>query len=233
MSPDDNTLVNAFETVVVQPVQAFGYQLMRFLPQLLGALVIFAFGCVLAKAIERVFVKLLKVLGLDKLSDQTQLSSALARGGLRRRLSELLGAVVYWLVMLAVVMVTFNALGLTVAAELFQRVVSFLPNVIAALFIFIIGIFAAVFLGASVRTAVINAGMSQAGLLAQLAQTIVIIFASVAALQQLQIQFVGEVFLIILGGVSLALGLAFGLGCKDLAGQWVQRLIQQVQSKRE
>lgn len=216
------------ENVIVQPVSAFAFQLMAFLPRLIGAFIIFIVGWLIARTIEGIFVKLLKMVGLDKLADQTQVTAMLYRGGIRRKLSTLIGAILYWLVMLAVVMVTFNALELTVAAQLFQEVVSFLPNVIAALFIFIIGIFAAVFLAATIRTAASNAGIAQSHLLAQLAQIIVIIFSAVAALQQLQIQFVGTVFLIILSGFSLAFGLAFGLGCKEMAADWVRKFGNQL-----
>ncbi len=216
------------ENVIVQPVSAFAFQLMSFLPRLIGAVIIFIIGWLIARTIEGIFVKLLKMVGLDKLADQTQVTAMLYKGGIRKKLSKLIGAILYWLVMLAVVMVTFNALELTVAAQLFQEVVSFLPNVIAALFIFIIGIFAAVFLAAAIRTAASNAGIVQSHLLSQLAQIIVIIFSAVAALQQLQIQFVGTVFLIILSGFSLAFGLSFGLGCKDMAADWVRKVGKQL-----
>jgi hypothetical protein len=129
-------------------------------------------------------------------------------------------------------MVVFNALQLTVAAELFQSVVTFLPNVIAAVFILIIGMFAAAFLASTVRTAAGNAGVLQAHLLAQLVQTVVVIFAVVAALQQLQIPFFGEVFLIVLGGISLGCAIAFGLGCKDLAGRWASDIVDQIQGRK-
>lgn len=217
---------------VMQPVQALVNQLMAFLPMLLGALLILLVGWLIAKAIEGIVVKVLKTIALDKLADQIQFSSVLAKGGIKNKLSELIGGIIYWLVMLAVVMVAFNALQLTVAAELFQSVVVFLPNVIAAVFILIVGVFAAAFLATTVRTTASNAGIYQSQLLAQAVQAIVVIFAIVAALQQLRIQFVGEVFLIILGGVSLGAALAFGLGCKDLAGRWVTNLVEQLQSRK-
>jgi hypothetical protein len=228
----ENTLSTWLEQIILQPIETFAYHVLAFLPRLIGATIIFLVGLLAAQISERLFVRLLKMIGLDKLADQTQISGVLHKGGIQKSLSELIGTMVYWLVMLAVVMVTFNALELTVAAELLQRVVSFLPNVIAALFIFIIGIFAATFLALTVRTAAGNAGIRQANLLGQLAQIIVIIFSSVAALQQLQIQFVGTAFLIILSGISLAVGLAFGLGCKDLAGAWVRHLLDQIAHKQ-
>jgi len=221
-----------FEVYVLEPVRALWQQLAAFLPRLVGALVLLLIGWLIAKAIEGLVVRVLKTVQLDKLADQIQLSGVLSKGGIKHKLSELVGVIVYWLVMLAVVMIVFNALELTVAAELFQTVVTFLPNVIAALFILIIGMFAAAFLASAVRTAASNAGILQSHLLGQLVQAIVVIFAAVAALQQLQIPFFGEVFLIILGGISLGCALAFGLGCKELAGRWTTDIVDQIQGRK-
>ena len=221
-----------FDSLIMEPVQSLLTQLLTFLPKLLAAILILLVGWWLAKALEALIVRVLKTIAIDKLADQIQLSNVLAKGSIRRKVSELLGAIVYWLIMLAVVMVTFNALELTVAAQLFQRVVEFLPNVIAAVFILIVGVFAAAFLATTVRTAASNSGILQAHLLGQAVQTVVVIFAVVAALQQLNIQFVGEVFLIILAGLSLGAALAFGLGCKEVAGRWVSSVIEQLQARK-
>ena len=225
-------MAGGFDALVVEPVRALVNQLMTFLPTLAGALLLFLIGWMIAKAVEAVSARILKTIALDKIADQIQLSSVLAKGGVKRKLSELLGAIIYWLVMLAVVMVVFNALQLTVAAELFQNVVEFLPNVIASVFILIVGVFAAAFLATTVRTAASNAGIVQSHLLGQAVQAVVVVFAVVAALQQLRIEFVGEVFLIILGGISLGCALAFGLGCRDIAGRWVSDLVSELQSRK-
>ena len=217
---------------VLDPLHAALTQLASFAPTILGALLILLVGWLIAKVIEQVIVKVLQAATLDKLADQVQLSHVLSKGGIRRKLSELIGAIIYWIVMLAFVMTSLNALNLTVAAELFQNTVAFLPNVVAAVFILIVGVFAAAFLSTTVRTAASNAGIQASHLLGQVVQTIVVIFAIVTALQQLKIQFVGEVFLIILGGLSLGCALAFGLGCRDLAGRWVTDLVQELKAHK-
>ena len=226
------TGMNLVHQLVIDPLKSAVDSLMRFAPSILGALLILLLGGVIAKLLEQAIIKILKLVRLDKIADQVQLSSILSKGGIRRKLSELIGAIVYWIVILAFVMTALNALNLTVAAGLLQQIVSFLPNVIAAVFILIVGVFAAAFLSATVRTAASNSGIVQAQLLGQAVQAVVVIFAIVAALQQLEIRFVGEVFLIILGGTSLGAALAFGLGCKDLAGRWVSSIVDQLQSRK-
>ena len=219
--------------LVVAPLQNAFAVFWSFAPSILSAVLLLAIGVMIAKLIETVITRVLKMITLDKIADQVQLSAVLAKGGIRRKLSELIAAIIYWIVILAFAMAALEALNLTVAAGLLQQVIGFLPNVIAAVFILIIGIFAAAFLAATVRTAASNAGVLQAHLIGQLVQVAVIVFASVAALQQLNIQFVGEVFLIVLSGVSLAAALAFGLGCKDLARQWLSGFLDEIKATRK
>ncbi len=221
-----------YESLIVAPVQSLLTELATFLPKLLGAILILFVGWWIAKAIELVVTKVLKAIALDKLADQIQFSNVLVKGGIKRRLSDLLAAIIYWFVMLAVVMIAFNAVQLTVAADLFKNVVGFLPNVVAAVFILVVGIFAAAFLGTTVRTTASNAGILQAHLLGQAVQTTVIVLTAVAALKQLGFLFIDQVFLIVLGGLSLGGALAFGLGCKDLAGRWMSDVIEQVQGRK-
>ena len=221
-----------FDVNIARPVQSMVDQLAASLPRLLGALGLFLVGWLIAKAIEQVVARGLKALYLDKLADQVQLTSVLTKGGIKQKPSELVGIVVYWLIMFAVVSVVFNALQLTVAADLFGRVVTYLPNVIAALFLLIIGMFVAAFVGSTVRTAASNAGIAQSHLLGQIVQTVVVVLAIVTALRQLEIKFISDASLIILGGISLGCAIAFGLGCKDLAGRWVSDIAEQVQGRK-
>ena len=227
-----STGVNLFQQLIIEPLKSALYQIQMFAPTLLAVLVILLIGGVISKVIEQLIVRVLQAAGLDKLADQVQLSTVLVKGGIKRKLSELIGAIIYWIVILAFVMTALNVLNLTVAAELFQKIVGFLPNVIAAVFILIVGVFAAAFSASAVRTAASNSGVPQSHLLGQAVQTAIVIFAVVGALQQLGVPFFGEVFLIVLGGISLGSAIAFGLGCKDLAGRWVSSLIDQLQSRK-
>ena len=144
----------------------------------------------------------------------------------------MVSAIIYWLVILAIVIAALNALQLTIAAQLLEQVVTFLPNVVASIFILVVGILSAAFLATTVRTAAGNAGVSQSQLLGEAVQAVVVIFSVVAALKQLGIQFVGEAFLIILAAASFGTALAFGIGCKDIAGRWVSDLVEQLSSRR-
>lgn len=131
-------------------------------------------------------------------------------------------------------MVAINAVGLYVAADLLNKVVLYVPNVIAAIFILILGMFVATVLRNIVLTAANNAGLSQTKLLSKVVETIVIAFSIFVALEQLHIGIrITELTLsIILGAVGLGFALAFGLGCRDIAGKFVGELIEKMKSKK-
>ena len=221
-----------FQQGAVDPIWAAWGDIVRSFPSIIGALLILLIGIVIAKTVEQLLGKGLKRIGLDKLSDQIQLTSTLARGGIRQKLSEIIGALTYWVIMLAFITAGLNALNLPVAAELVQKVVLFLPKVVEALFILILGVFAAAFLSTTVKEAANNAGILQSNLLGQFVQTAVVIVATVEAMKQVGIQFVDQVFLLFFASIALAAGIAFGLGCKDVAGRWVSDIVEQAKHKR-
>ena len=72
--------------------------------------------------------KLLKLIKLDDLSQKVELDSILAKGGINIGLSDLLGIICYWLALLVTFVVALNAVGLTVAADLLQKIVLFIPT---------------------------------------------------------------------------------------------------------
>ena len=217
-----------WNVILLDPIRAFFGQLGSFLPNLLAVLAILVGGWIVAKVTQTVLVRLLRAVKADSLAEKIQLAEMLAKGGIQRTFSQLVGVMAYWLVMLVVLVAALNALELTATAELLQRFVGFVPTVVTAILVLILGILAAGFLAATVRTVASNAGIAQPQVLGQFVQSFVIIFVVVVALQQFEIQFVGNAFLIILGAISFGGALAFGLGCKDLAGRWVSGLVDRL-----
>ena len=220
-----------WNAILLEPLRNFIGQLVGFLPNLLAVAAILLGGWIVAKVIQGVLGRVLRAVKADTLAEKVQLAEMLVRGGIERTFSELVGVLAYWLVMLVVLVAALNALQLTATAELLEGFVGFLPSIVTAVLVLILGILAAGFLAATVRTVATNAGIAQAQILGKSMQSIAIIFAVVVALQQLQIQFVGDAFLIILGAISFGAALAFGLGCRDLAGRWVSDLVDRLSPK--
>jgi len=225
--------MSSWEMVLLEPARSVLAQISQFVLNALLVIVILIIGWLISKVIKAVVTKALKAVKLDTLSDKIELDKLLGKGGITYSLSDLVGIICYWLSLLVTFMVAINAIGLTIAAELLNKVVLYIPNVIAALFILVLGMFAATLMRNVVRTAANNAGLSQSKLLAQVVETIVIIFAIFVGLEQLQIGIrITELTIsIILGAIGLGLALAFGLGCKDIAGKFVAELVEKFKKK--
>jgi len=203
-----------WQVVLLEPAKTVLSQISQFLVNVLLVIVILIIGWVIAKTIRTLVTRLLRVIKIDQLSDSIDLDNILAKGGISYSLSELMGAICYWLSLLITFVVAVNAIGLTVAADLLNRVVLYVPNIIAAVFILILGMFVATLLSNIVKTAANNAGVSQAKVLGKVAETAVIIFALVIALEQLGIatKIIELTITVLLASLGLGAALAFGLG---------------------
>jgi len=209
--------------VIMDSVREMLTRVWLFIPRLIVVLMILIVGWLIAKLIETVIVRVLKLIRLDTLSEKSGASNVLAKGGIKYTLSELLGVLVYWVIILIVIITTLNSLQWTVAAELSNKIVAYIPNVIAAIFILVIGMFVSTMLAGIIRTAAGNAGIKQARLLGQITQVVVIGFAIVVSLEQLNIGriIIASAVQIILAAIGLGMAIAFGLGCKEIAGKYM------------
>jgi len=225
--------MSSWQVVLLEPARAVLAQISQFVINALLVIIILIIGWLLSKVIKAIVSKALKASKIDRLSDHIGLNKLLSKGGITYSLSDLIAVICYWLGLLITFMVAVNALGLTIAADLLNKVVLYIPNVIAAVFILILGMFAATLLKNIVQTAANNAGLHQSKVLAQIVETVVIAFAVFVGLEQLQIGIrVTELTVsIILGSLGLGLALAFGLGCKDIAGKFVAEFVEKLKKK--
>lgn len=220
--------------VLFEPARQILAQVTQFLVNALLVIIILIIGWVISRLVKSAVTKALKQVKLDELSQHIELDSLLKKGGIPYCFSELIGVITYWLLLLVTLMIAINAIGLTIAANLLIRIVLYVPNVIAAIFILIMGMFIATLLRNVIKTASSNAGLSQGAVLSKIVEVIVIVFAVFIGLEQLNIGVhITELTLgIILGSIGLAVGLAFGLGCKDIAGKFISGLIEKIKSNK-
>lgn len=219
--------LDQLQAAIYQPFNMLVTKLVAFIPTLISILIILVLGWVVAMAIEKVVVRFLKLARLDAVSEKSGIANVLLKGDIHRTLSELIGIIVYWLIMLVMILAVVNVLNLDVAAGLLNSVILYVPNVIAAIFILVLGIFFASILATSVRTAASNYGITQAKGLAKTAQVVVVVFAGLEALKQLRLDV--SIFTMVIQAIVFALALGFaiavGLGCKDLVGRSVQQFV--------
>lgn len=225
--------MSSWQVVLLEPARTVLSQISQFLVNALLVIIILIIGWLLSKVIRSIVAKALKLIKIDDISGRIELDKLLGKGGITLPLSDLVGGICYWLALLITFMVAINAIGVTIAADLLRQVILYIPNVIAALFILILGMFVSTLLRNIVQTAANNAGLSQGKLLAQIVETIVVVFAVLVGLEQLKIGIlITELTIsIILGSLGLGLALAFGLGCKDIAGKYVAELVEKLKKK--
>ncbi len=197
-----------------------------YLPQLVGAIILLIIGLLIAKAIEKVAVQILKLARFDVLSEKAGIASMLAKGEIKQTLAELLGVVIYWLLVLVSVIIALNAVGLT-AAGFLDKVASYAGNVVLAIFVLVLGLFFAALISSIVRTAASNAGVATAKNLGQIAQIVIVVITVLTVLPMLGVRttIIDLAISILLASAGLGLALAFGLGSKEVAGRIVSEFV--------
>ena len=217
---------------VVSPVQEILMKSLSFFGKFLAASVIFVVGWLVAKFIRFAIERILRAIRLDSLAEQFKVADFLAKGGIKLALSEIVGLVFYWVIMLGVVASALKIVELTGVSELLADILAKVPVVILALIILVGGIFISAFVASIVRTATANMGIANANLLSKIAQVVIVIFTILIALEKLD---TGEILTdttkIILGMVGLAAALAFGLGCRDIAGKFTEEVVEKLKKK--
>lgn len=198
-------------------------QVSTWLPRLLVAVLVLVVGWVVALVAQSAVRGLLRRIGIDRLSEKAGFSDTLAEMRMDRSAASLLGRVVYWLVVIFFVSLALEGLGLTAVTETLQLLVGYLPNVLAALLVLILGSFIAHLAGDAIAALASQYGVSGSMLLGQSARWTLIFFAVILTLEQLHLDtsLITYVVLVFLGAAALALALALGLGTRDLAGQMV------------
>jgi len=214
--------------VFLSSITSFWTQLAAFLPQLMAAIVLLFVGWLVAKLVRAGMVKLLRVLQFDKLSERSGVEAFLKQGQLEVSLGGLLAGLMYWLIILIVIVTVSNSLGLHIVAELFNRIVLYIPNIIVAIFVLVLGAILARFINRLIFAYLSNIGVQGALTISTISEYATLIFVFFVALEQLNIgrELLTAAFIIGFGALGLAFALAFGLGGRDWAADVIARMTQ-------
>jgi hypothetical protein len=215
--------------ILLEPVRAFLAQVGAFLPRLALALLVVVIGWLLARMVRFTVIRALRAINFNILTERAGTDDFLKQGGIQSDTTDIFGALVFLLVMLAALVIAFNGLGLTYITDLLGKLVLFVPRLIIALLIVIFGAYFAQFVGNATATYFRASGAQDADLLGRLAQYAILAFVVLIALEEADVggAIVRHSFLIVLAGVVLALALAFGLGgqhwARELLDRWWPR----------
>lgn len=211
--------------VFTRSLQGVWYGVASFVPNLIIALIIFAIGWVLASLIERLVESLFKALKVDAALRSAGLEEVIKRAGHSLNAGWFVGMLVKWFVIVVFLLASFDVLGLNQVNSFLAEVVSYIPQVIVAVIILMV----AVVVGNAMHRLVVAssraAHVRSAELLGRITKWSIWIFALLAALYNLGVApaLIQTVVMAVFAGGALAIGLAFGLGGKEVAQKLIER----------
>ena len=211
--------------MLIEPARVFLQQLANLVPRLVVGVIVLIAGWLLARFARFAVDKALRAINFNVLTERAGLDGFLKQGGVEVDTVGILGLLVYWLVILAALFIAASHLGLVNVTDLIGRIMLFVPKVIVTVLILAFGAYFARFVGASIATYCKSAGVRDGELLGRLAQYTVLVFMVLISLDHLGVggDIIRQTFLIVLGGVVLALALAFGIGGQRWAAELLER----------
>jgi hypothetical protein len=199
------------------------------IPKVLAFIVIVILGWMIAAVAGRAVEAVLRTVRFNDMAQRSGFGGFVANTGVETDAAGFIALIAKWFIRLIALVVAFDALGLPAVSDVLRQLLLWLPNLVVAVAVLIIGGLAANALAGIVRGATAKADLGNPDLLANIARIAVWAFAIVVAVNQIGIarELVNTLFMAAVGAVALAAGLAFGLGGRETAAQmwrdWYER----------
>jgi mechanosensitive ion channel-like protein len=221
--PVSGTMTNWGEAIMTSTAAALA-MFLGGIPKVIAFLVILLVGWLIASAMSSLVAGLLRTVKFNDLATRSGITGFVHNMGWQTDPAGLVATITKWFVRLIVLVVAFDALGLPAVSRVLQDLLLWIPNLIVAIMVLVIGGLAANALGGVVRGATASGGLGNPAFLSNLTRIAVMGFAIVIAVNQIGIAttLVNTLFMGFIGALALALGLAFGLGGRDTASQIVR-----------
>jgi hypothetical protein len=228
-------VVQSMETsrdALMQSFQDAFDQMIQMGPRILAMLLVLAFGYVIAKIVSRIVTALCDKLGLQTAAERGGIIHSMEQVGIKRTMPQIIGSIIFWLLMLVFIMAAFKVLGLEAISNAMEELIAYIPKILVATVVVVVGLMVAAFLRGVIATGADRLGFEYAQQLASGAYYMLVVFTFIAAFAQIGIEFdlLNYAILIVLGAVALGFGLSVGLGGRDvmggiLAGYYVRQRI--------
>ena len=199
-------------------------------PYVVGAIVVLVVGYIVARLAARLLTIVSQRLRLQVAAEQSGLAESMQHMGIKRDVPAIVGTIVFWLLMCLFVMAAFNILGLAALTATMGVVASYIPKVLVAIVVVVVGLLLATFLRGIVATSTDRLGVSYAEHLANACYYALAALTFFWAFKELGIKFelLNYAILIAIAALALAFGLAFGLGGREvmagiLAGYYLRQ----------
>lgn len=197
-----------------------------FLPTLLAALIVFIIGWLIAIFLGKVANRIIRTIKLDILLAKLGFAKALAKAKLKLDSGKFFEELVKWFFIIVFLMAAVDILGLQEVTLFLRTILYYLPNVVIAAVVLLAAVVIARFMQGLVKASADTAGLSSSGVVAAIVKWAILIFGFVVALTQLGIAttLIHTIVIGVIAMFALAGGLAFGLGGKDAAARFLERI---------
>lgn len=229
------TAITDFGTATMTSLAAAMAMFLSAIPKILGFAVILIAGWFIASLIEKGLAGLLRRVRFNELAERSGFAGFVEKMNVGTDAAGMMGLIVKWFVRLIALVVAFDALGLPAVSNVLREFLMWMPNLVVALVVLVIGGLASRALSNLVRGAASEAGIANANMLSKIAAIAVWAFAIVIAVNQIGIAstLVNTLFMAFVGALALGAGLAFGLGGKDTAAQIVRGWYERGQENKQ
>lgn len=211
-------------------VQAFSgvwAGVVMYVPKIITAFIIFVLGWVIGAILGKVIAQIIKALKIERVFENTEVVDTFNRAGFQFSVGGFIGGLVKWFIVVVFLVASFDILGLSQVNEFLKNVVlEFIPNVIVAVFVLVAGALLADAVQRIVTGGAKAARIHSAQFFGSMARWAIWIFAVLIALSQIGIarEFMQTLFLGVVVMFALAGGLAFGLGGKEAAARFLEKI---------
>jgi len=205
-------------------------QIIMYAPKVVAAVLVLVIGYVLARLAGKAISVLSEKLGLQEGAERGGLVASMQQVGIKRTVPQIMGTIVFWLLLCVFLMAACNILELPAITTAMQQLVAYIPKLLVATIVIVVGLLLATLLRGVIATSADRVGVSYAQQLASGCYYVLLLMTFIAAFEQLEIEFalLNQAILIAFGAVALGTGLSVGLGGRDvmsgiLAGYYVRQ----------
>ncbi len=218
--------IQAWIDTLAFSLQDVWFQVAGFLPELIGAIIVIIVGLIVASGIAKLIERIIFHLKVDTVLRQIGLEGYLQRGNLHLNAGHFLGQLVYWFFIVVFLLAASDILGFAALSSFLTDILNYIPRVIIATLILLAGFVVGNFVRGLVRASVMGARLHSAKTLGTVAWWGIVVFGFLAALVQLgvAVQIINTLITGLIAMLAIAGGLAFGLGGKDHANQWIGKM---------
>ena len=218
----------SYITFILDPLRTVFSIISSFIPTVLGVLAALVVGGLVAREAGKLVAAVLKRIHVDKISHDIGLTHTLEVGGIKRPVSDLMGTVITWGITITALVIALAYAGVTTIGPITGPVMAYVPGVMTGVVTLMVGMFLAHIVAVFVRLIAANTGIPRPDMLASFTRWAVVLMAVGVFVDKIGFGFLltGAPLTMLVGGLSLGLGLAFGIGGKDHATHYLDRLLK-------